>query len=214
MNSEGRFTARRTIGIDDGSAHVGGGSGAEDSHADDADSSEGPPEAAVTSVPASGSVPTSVSGAASAATIVLTRIEVYFQVYPGISTINGTPIGIANQAYTIQVGSSTPITGTTNSDGKIEITFPPGATVKLTIFGTEYDLTNKRTLEPVRQLAGMQRRLAMLGYELGSHNVDGSNGKFTAKAIQSFQCDANINLHGRPRRQTRDTISNGTWIGE
>lgn len=211
MTEDNRFEKVRTIVTADGSPDNGG---AHPSSSSDPDATEGPPSPSVTTVPTTGVVPSSASGTTSPASVVLNRVEVYFQVYPGKTTINGTPIGIANQPYTVQVGTAAPIAGTSDANGKIEITFSPGATIKLTILGTEYNITNKTTLEPVAQLAGVQRRLAMLGYELGSHNVDGSIGKYTAIAIHSFQCDADINLHGRPRSQLKTTLTSSTWVGE
>jgi hypothetical protein len=180
----------------------------------DPSASEGPPIPVSSNTPGSGIAPRSAVGTQSVATIVLTTVEVYFQVYPGMSTINGTSIGVANQSYTIELSDGAISQGVTDADGKVQVSFPPGSTAKLTIFGTDYNVSARGTLEPVSDLAGVQRRLAMIGYELGEHNVDGSNGKFTEKAVHDFQCDADIHIHGRPRRQTRDTLASGTWIGE
>lgn len=183
---------------------------------DDADSAE---ESAPVESPATGRVaavvPSSAPGTVSPATVVLTRIELYFQVYPGTETVNGTPIGIANQSYTLELDGGAVINGLTDSNGKVEINMPQGTSAKLTIFGTEYNVSSRATLEPVTRLAGVQRRLAMLGYELGPQNVDGLDGKFTEVAIHSFQCDADLHIHGRPRRQTRNALtSEDKGVGE
>jgi hypothetical protein len=162
-------------------------------------------------------VPRAASGTETSSAIVLIQLEIYFQVYPGTSTRDGTDIGIANQPYQITLSNGSSSSGQTDADGKVLITVPPGVSARLHIFNTNYDVSARGTLEPITQLAGVQRRLQMVGYELGEHGVDGDIGKNTERAVLDLQYDAALNINARGaaiNRQTRDMLSGDDWAKE
>lgn len=162
-------------------------------------------------------VPRAASGTETSSAIVLIQLEIYFQVYPGTSTRDGTDIGIANQPYQITLSNGSSSSGQTDADGKVLITVPPGVSARLRIFNTNYDVSARGTLEPITQLAGVQRRLQMVGYELGEHGVDGDIGKNTERAVLDLQYDAALNINARGaaiNRQTRDMLSGDDWAKE
>jgi len=69
-----------------------------------------------------------------------------------------------------------------------------GAPVTLEIFGTTYNLTLISALEATSTVKGQQRRLSMLGYELG--NIDGVFGLKTDRATLNFQADMALDPDG------------------
>jgi hypothetical protein len=178
---------------------------------------EGSPDQSAATTAVTIPVPRAAEGTQTSSTVVLIQLEIYFQVYPGTSTRDGTNIGIANQPYQITLSNGGASNGQTDADGKILITVPPGVTAKLHIFNTDYEVSARGTLEPITQLAGVQRRLQMVGYELGEHGVDGSIGQNTERAVLDLQYDAALNISARGavvNRQTRDMLSGPDWAKE
>jgi peptidoglycan hydrolase-like protein with peptidoglycan-binding domain len=55
---------------------------------------------------------------------------------------------------------------------------------------------------------GQQQRFMMLGYDVGSHGVDGQSGADTEKAMLNFQADKGLALHGEMSRSDRDALMN------
>lgn len=161
-----------------------------------------------------GSVTRSASGTATPSTLVLDVVDLFFQVYPGTTTRNGTNIGIANVSYTVQIGSNPAQTFTTNTDGRARVSIPAGSSATVRIFDTDYVVTSRDTLEAVTTLAGQQRRLQMLGFELGPSGVDGNRGRRTEKAILDFQADANLSIDGIAGSNTRNQLQDPAWVGE
>jgi hypothetical protein len=162
-------------------------------------------------------VPRAAAGTETSSTIVLIQLEIYFQVYPGTSTRDGTNIGIADQPYQITLSNASSSSGQTDADGKVLITVPPGVTAQLRIFNTNYDVSATGTLEPITQLAGVQRRLQMVGYDLGEHGVDGDIGQNTERAVLDLQYDAALDIDARGaviNRRTRDMLSGVDWAKE
>lgn len=161
-----------------------------------------------------GRVTRSAAGTDTPSTLRPDVVELYFQVYPGTRTREGTNIGIPNVPYTITIPGLPEQRGNTDSDGKIRISLMPGTTATVRVFDTEYRVTARNTLEPVEQRPGLQRRLQMLGYNLGPAGVDGRRGRFTEKAVLDFQADAGLRIDGIPGRRTRTTITGDDWVGE
>jgi hypothetical protein len=102
-----------------------------------------------------------------------------------------------NEPYTLDFeGKIT--TGTTDSDGNINISIIPNAkTAKLTIGiderKMEYDLQLGR-LDPVDKITGVQSRLNNLGFDCG--RVDGMLNTETKEALQAFQVSVGIQPSG------------------
>ena len=186
---------------------TGGGSAADDSV-------EGPPAPAPAAASGPTSVPLSASGTGSPAAVVPVVVEVYFQVYPGTRTASGTAIGIPNAAYTISTGSGTPVAGTTDANGRVQVSLAPGGSATLRIFDTDFVISARDTIEAVNTLAGQQRRLAMLGYELGPGGVDGLRGSGTEKALVNFQVDAGLSIDAIAGSGTRNKLTHADWVGE
>ncbi|MBU3004263.1 peptidoglycan-binding domain-containing protein [Paraglaciecola arctica] len=178
---------------------------------------EGSPDPSAAATAATIPVPRAASGTETSSAVVLIQLEIFFQVYPGTSTQDGTNIGIADQPYQITFSNGNSSNGQTDADGKILITAPPGVTAQLRIFNTDYDVTARGSLEPITQLAGVQRRLQMVGYELGEHGVDGAIGQNTERAVLDLQYDAALNIDARGsvvNQQTRDMLSGADWAKE
>jgi hypothetical protein len=177
----------------------------------------GSPDQSAATTAASIPVPRAAAGTETSSTIVLIQLEIYFQVYPGTSTRDGTNIGIADQPYQITLSNASSSSGQTDADGKVLITVPPGVTAQLRIFNTNYDVSATGTLEPITQLAGVQRRLQMVGYDLGEHGVDGDIGQNTERAVLDLQYDAALDIDARGaviNRRTRDMLSGVDWAKE
>jgi hypothetical protein len=162
-----------------------------------------------------GMVPPSATGTDSPATLVPEVIEVYFQVYPGKTTREGTAIGIPNAPYQLTPAGGGPVQHhTTDNNGMIRLAIFVGDTIRIRIFDTDFNLRARTTLEPVTERRGMQRRLQMMGFQLGPRGVDGQMGHWTERAILDFQADSNLRLTGRAERRTRDQITSNDWVGE
>ncbi len=186
---------------------MGGGAAADDSV-------EGPPAPAPTAASGPTSVPLSASGTGSPAAVVPVVVELFFQVYPGKSTASGTAIGIPNAGYTISTGSGTPVSGTTDAAGRVQVSLAPGGSATLRIFDTDFTISARNTIEAVSTLAGQQRRLAMLGYDLGPGGVDGLRGSGTEKALVDFQVDAGLSIDAIAGSGTRTKLTHADWVGE
>lgn len=134
----------------------------------------------------------SASGTTKGNTIVLDRVKVIFQVYPGTGGTDAER-AIAAVAYEISIGRAKTI-GTTAADGGVELDIPTGSKAKLKIFETEYEIKVQKTLEAETTVKGAKRRLAALGYEHGPIN-DNFN-KDVDRAAANFQADRNLNAEG------------------
>lgn len=164
---------------------------------------------------AAGSVTRSAAGTDSPSTLIAEIIEVFFQVYPGKTTRDGTAIGIGNVPYQLfPAGGGSPQSNVTDSDGRVRLTIFPGDTIRIRIFETDYNVRVRTSLEAVGQRAGMQRRLQMLGFHLGPDGVDGRNGAWTERAILDFQADHDLRMTGTADTATRDKITSADGVGE
>jgi hypothetical protein len=120
-------------------------------------------------------------------------IKIVFQLYPGLAGADADR-AIANAPYNLRVIGESEKNGTTAADGSIEITLPEGATAVLQAFGTQYVLARRETIEAITTMQGVQRRLAMVGFDADA--VDGTVGTGTDTAILRVQADNNMNTNG------------------
>jgi len=141
-------------------------------------------------------------------------VEVFFQRSPG--KVDGDVRGISGLDYRVVAGGREVQTGTTGEDGKIEAICIEGeATLELLWEGNpvaSYALTaREEEWEEVTTLTGQQRRLNLLGYQLGGGTegtgVDGEMGKRTDRAILDFQIDQKINHDGVVGDTTRTKLT-------
>jgi len=125
-------------------------------------------------------------------TVVMRRIKIYFRQYPGPNR-GGATGAIPNAPYSLTAGT-TSVSGTTNSEGAVEVVFPAGETARLEIFGTVYELTAHGSLEAQTTVPGAKRRLNMLGYRAGPVNatVD-QRGDY---ALLDYQADHGLGVRG------------------
>jgi peptidoglycan hydrolase-like protein with peptidoglycan-binding domain len=121
------------------------------------------------------------------------RVKIYFQSYPGTSAASG----IAGLQFTVKVGRSPVVTGTTPGDGLIEIWLASGETASLKVMGTEYTVSALAGVPfPITELRGVQQRLNMLGYNAGTLHADNleakkfiMDGEGNERAVINFQSD-------------------------
>ena len=134
------------------------------------------------------------------------KIKIYFQKYPGTDAASG----ISGVSYTFTVAGETQ-SGSTSSDGSITLEMPAQATGFLNIFGTDYSIRIRHHLEAISSMKGVQRRLDMLGYHLGS--IDGVLGKHTDRSVLNFQADNNpLDPDGGPGPKTQPILK--SKVGE
>ncbi len=124
-------------------------------------------------------------------------IEVFFQKSPGRGLAPDQ--GIADLEYEVRIGGKTTQTGKTGKDGLIKVTATgPEITLDLRAGGrtvASYKLTwTDDPLEAAATLEGRQRRLRLLGYQIGHAGADGSGvdgvtGGATERSILDFQVD-------------------------
>lgn len=126
------------------------------------------------------------------------HLKIYFQRFPGK---NGSDAdrGIADVEYTLTVGGRVN-KGKTAADGLVHVLICAGQLAGLAIFGTTYTLQIDNHLEAVTDVHGRQRRLSMLGYELGK--PDGVWGKESDRAALNFQGDEGLSPDGVVGPQT------------
>jgi len=149
----------------------------------------------------------SVIEAATSSVLSLRRVDIYLQKYPGKDAASG----VADIPYTVTVGGTrvSPANARTASDGKMSIRLPAGATATLRIMDTDIQVTLRDTLEAVTTRHGRQRRLSMLGYQLGPNGVDGQRGQYTDRAVLNFQADHHpLTVDGDPGSNTRTRLTN------
>lgn len=134
------------------------------------------------------SVGKTVSGSAHKNKLVLKRVKVLFQRFPGTAGMDADR-GISGAAYTFKVNGKVAAKGTTAADGGVTIDIPADLKAILEIFDTEYTIKVVGGLEALNSRKGEQRRLQLLGYELGE--VDGTPQGNTNNAVLNFQADNN-----------------------
>ena len=133
------------------------------------------------------------SGLSHGNTLRLRTLKVYFQRYPGKQGSDADR-GIADVDYILRAAGRVVDKGKTAADGLIEMLVPAGVPIELEIFGTKYDVKVHPFMEPADQIQGQQRRLSMLGYELGE--PDGLFQEKTDRATLAFQADQALQPDG------------------
>ncbi len=133
-------------------------------------------------------------------TLGLRKLKVFFQRFPGKAGTDAER-GIADVEYTLRAGGRVVDKGKTAADGSIEMLVPAGLPVELEIFGTKYDVVIQPFLERETDVKGQQRRLSLLGYELGK--PDGNFGEKTDRAALSFQADQSLSPDGQVGANTQ-----------
>lgn len=124
-------------------------------------------------------------------------LELYFQKSPGRGLAPDQ--GIADLEYEIRIGGKTTQTGKTGKDGLIKvIALGPEIALDLRAGGktvASYKLIwTSDALEAPGTVAGRQRRLRLLGYQIGhggadGTGVDGAVGGATERSTLDFQVD-------------------------
>lgn len=115
---------------------------------------------------------------------------------------------LAGLPYVLEYGGKK-ITGTTDSQGKLEVFLPPD-TPQATLRVGEgkdtrvYDIA-PRTLDPAREIKGIQARLANLGYYGGG--VHGDLDAATIAAIEQFQREHDLEVTGQADDATVSSLS-------
>ncbi|MBK8254161.1 MAG: peptidoglycan-binding protein [Polyangiaceae bacterium] len=126
-------------------------------------------------------------------TLVLRKLKVYFQRFPGKGGTDADR-AINDVEYILRAGGRVIDKGKTAADGSIEMIVPTGVPIELEVFGTKYDVKVHPFMEAENTAKGAQRRLSMLGYELG--NPDGNVGEKTDRATLNFQADQSLEPDG------------------
>lgn len=146
-----------------------------------------------------------VAGSTAANTINIPTVNIFLQKSPGKPS--GDKRGVTGVTFQVVKNGAVIQTGTTGADGKVVMQVPGGsATLRVTAGGAtaDYDVTIRTdAIEGAATAAGQQRRLRMLGYQLGSAGTDG-NGVDGAvipttqfdRAALEFQADANQVMDG------------------
>lgn len=134
----------------------------------------------------------SAEGTTKGNTIVLNRVKVIFQVYPGTAGTDAER-AIAAVDYKVKVGKAK-ATGKTAADGGVDLDIPTGSTAELEVFETTYKVKVTKTMEAETTVEGAKRRLAALGYEHGAINT--TIDEKVDRATLNFQADNDLNADG------------------
>jgi hypothetical protein len=115
---------------------------------------------------------------------------------------------LANLPYVLSSGPYQ-ITGTTDAEGRIEVSVPPNLPETMLRVGEGasarvYRLA-PRTLNPAREIDGIQARLANLGYYAGP--IDGRLDAATASAIRRFQRAHDLPVTGQADTATASALA-------
>jgi hypothetical protein len=136
-------------------------------------------------------------------TLALRKLKVYFQRFAGKDGTDAER-AINDVEYILRAGGRVIDKGKTAADGSIDMLVPAGVPLELEIFGTKYDVAIHPFLEAETQVKGQQRRLSMLGYELG--RVDGTFAEKTDRAALRFQADQGLEPDGNVGNNTQSKL--------
>lgn len=136
--------------------------------------------------------------------LVLRNLKVYFQRFPGKAGSDADR-AISDVEYVLRAGGRVVDKGKTAADGSIEMLVPAGVPIELEVFGTKYDVSIHPFMEPATTTQGAQRRLSMLGYELG--NADGVFGEKSDRAALNFQADQSLEPDGVVGHNTQSKLT-------
>lgn len=136
-------------------------------------------------------------------TLVLRKLKVFFQRFPGKGGTDAER-GIADVDYTLKVAGRVVDKGKTAADGSVTMNVPAGEKLELELLGTVYEVKIRSSLEKDTTTEGQQRRLVLLGYDVG--DVDGNWGKRSDHAALTFQADQALNPDGVVGSNTRSKL--------
>ena len=109
----------------------------------------------------------------------------------------------ADQPYTLKINALT-LKGTLDSEGRLEHKIPHDATEALLRLNDSEDyLLKLGELDPASQPAGVQARLAHLGYAC---DVTGKHDRQTEEALRAFQLDNELDPTGQPTEATLEAL--------
>ncbi|MEW6363378.1 MAG: peptidoglycan-binding protein [Acidobacteriota bacterium] len=109
----------------------------------------------------------------------------------------------ANEPYTLEIDGKV-VSGSTDSDGRIECPISPSAAhAKLLLGQEEFELA-LGNVDPIEELTGVQARLNNLGFDCGQ--VDGKLGSKTEAALRDFQAYYGLKETGEPDDSTRKKL--------
>lgn len=116
---------------------------------------------------------------------------------------NGIPM--ANENFEFEIDGQE-FKGTTDNDGFVELNIPPNARRGKILMPTQDIEAEFRLgyLDPASTVAGVQARLANLGYDCGE--VDDDYGEKTRSAIAAFQHRHNLEGSGDINEETRSKL--------
>lgn len=150
--------------------------------------------------------------------VVMRTVELWFQKSPGVGSgreIRGLRYRLRREGTIVQQAR-------TSADGKITFRAPPGETIVELLVGTRVAAAYRVTvgderIPAITAAAGQQRRLRMLGYQLGrdgpsGDGVDGRVGGRTERAILCYQADRGIAILGDVDAATRDALNNDVVV--
>jgi hypothetical protein len=111
----------------------------------------------------------------------------------------------ANQNYEFIIDDKLTLTGTTTSQGVLEVTFPPNSNRGVLTVGDDREVVEFffGYLETTSEVRGMQARLQNLGFECPiSGKLDGE----TIEAMKAFQRRFNLEITGKADSATLDKL--------
>ena len=108
----------------------------------------------------------------------------------------------ANERYVLIIDGHI-FSGTTDADGRINLTIPPDAQTGLLTFGDDEQPIQIHFghIDPVEEITGVQHRLRNLGFKCD--DPDGELGPETRSAIREFQKKHRSTVTGEPDEATR-----------
>ena len=111
----------------------------------------------------------------------------------------------ANESYTLTVDGNL-YSGTTDADGRLEQTVPPGAKNAKLLVGESQDeyVLNLGHIAPVDKVPGIQARLNNLGFYSGK--LDGVLGPETTAALKRFQTKYGLPASGDLDEATKNKL--------
>ncbi len=111
----------------------------------------------------------------------------------------------ANQDYILEIDGKL-TTGTTGSNGELEIWIPGNAKRGKLIIGPDQEEfpLELGTIDPIDTVTGIQGRLNNLGFDAGI--VDGKLNSQTQAALRNFQKKYGLPESGEPDKQTRSKL--------
>lgn len=147
-------------------------------------------------------------------------VPVIFQRSPGVAS--GNDRGIKDLDFRVLSGTNVIQTGRTNDDGRIDVRVRgPSVTLEILHGGNpvaRYNVQARSAApEAATTIAGQQRRLRMLGYQLGNvgmerNGVDGTMGRRTDRAILEFQADEGLETDGVVGTNTRNGLTGDAGV--